>query len=48
MRHGSELRAKRGPKPGSFQRLAAVTVDEADLDSDAGLDNFDDIDADGR
>jgi len=44
--HGSELRANADPNPGSSNGLAAVDLDEADLDSDAGLDNFDDIDAD--
>ena len=44
--HGSELRANADPNPGSSNGLAAVNLDEADLDSDAGLDNFDDIDAD--
>ncbi len=42
--HGSELRANADPNPGSSNGLAAVDLDEADLDSDAGLDNFDDID----
>ena len=44
--HGSELRANADPNPGSSNGLAAVDLDEADLDSEAGLDNFDDIDAD--
>ena len=44
--HGSELRANADPNPGSSNGLAAVDLDEVDLDSDAGLDNFDDIDAD--
>ena len=44
--HGSELRANADPNPGSSNGLAAVNLDEADLDSEAGLDNFDDIDAD--
>ena len=44
--HGSELRANADPNPGSSNGLAAVDLDEADLDSDASLDNFDDLDAD--
>jgi RNA polymerase primary sigma factor len=44
--HGSELRANADLNPGSSNGLAAVDLDEADLDSEAGLDNFDDIDAD--
>jgi RNA polymerase primary sigma factor len=44
--HGSELRANADPNPGSSNGLAAVDLDEADLDSEVGLDNFDDIDAD--
>ena len=41
--HGSELRANADLNPGSSNGLAAVDLDEADLDSDASLD---DIDAD--
>ncbi|HWM95516.1 MAG TPA: sigma-70 factor domain-containing protein, partial [Streptosporangiaceae bacterium] len=41
--HGSELRAN---ADSTAKGLAAVNLDEADLDSDADLDNFDDIDAD--
>jgi RNA polymerase primary sigma factor len=41
--HGSELRANADANPGSSNGLAAVDLDEADLDSDASLD---DIDAD--
>ena len=35
--HGSELRANADPNPGSSNGLAAVDLDEADLDSDADL-----------
>jgi len=41
--HGSELRAN---ADSTAAGLAAVDLDEADLDSDADLDNFDDLDAD--
>ena len=41
--HGSELRANADLNPGSSNGLAAVDLDEADLDSNASLD---DIDAD--
>jgi RNA polymerase primary sigma factor len=41
--HGSELRANADLNPGSSNGLAAVNLEEADLDSDASLD---DIDAD--
>src|ERR1700748_3295354 len=41
--HGAELRASADLTPGSPTGLAAVDLDEADLDSDASLD---DIDAD--
>ncbi|HEY1001128.1 MAG TPA: RNA polymerase sigma factor, partial [Streptosporangiaceae bacterium] len=41
--HGSELRANADLNPGSSNGLAAVDLDEADLDSDTSLD---DIDAD--
>lgn len=41
--HGSELRAN---ADSTSKGLAAVDLDEADLDSDSGLDNFDDLDAD--
>ena len=44
--HGSELRANADSKPGTANGLAAVNLDEADLDSEADLDNFDDLDAD--
>ena len=44
--HGSELRANADSDPGTSNGLAAVNLDEADLDSDADLDNFDDLDAD--
>jgi RNA polymerase primary sigma factor len=44
--HGSELRANADANPGTSKGLAAVDLDEADLDSDADLDNFDDLDAD--
>ena len=44
--HGSELRANADSDPGTSNGLAAVDLDEADLDSDADLDNFDDLDAD--
>jgi RNA polymerase primary sigma factor len=44
--HGSELRANADLTQGSSNGLAAVDLDEADLDSESGLDNFDDIDAD--
>src|ERR1700749_2202867 len=43
--HGSELRAHADSNPGSSNGLAAVDLDEADLESD-DLDNFDDLDAD--
>ena len=42
--HGSELRANADLNPGSSNGLAVVDLDEADLDSEAGLDI--DIDAD--
>ncbi len=44
--HGSELRANADSDAGTSNGLAAVNLDEADLDSDADLDNFDDLDAD--
>ena len=44
--HGSELRANADSNPGTANGLAAVNLDEADLDSEAELDNFDDLDAD--
>src|SRR5215471_10672403 len=44
--HGSELRANADANPGTPKGLAAVNLDEADLDSDADPDNFDDLDAD--
>jgi RNA polymerase primary sigma factor len=43
--HGSELRANADANPGTSNGLAAVELDEADLESDV-LDNFDDLDAD--
>ena len=39
--HGSELRANADLNPGSSNGLAAVDLDEADLDSDASLDDLD-------
>ena len=44
--HGSELRANADSDPGTSNGLAAVNLDEADIDSDADIDNFDDLDAD--
>jgi RNA polymerase primary sigma factor len=44
--HGSELRANADLNPGSSNGLAAVDLDEADLDSDASLDDIDADDAD--
>jgi RNA polymerase primary sigma factor len=44
--HGSERRANADSNPGTANGLAAVNLDEADLDSEAELDNFDDLDAD--
>src|SRR5215471_6357643 len=41
--HGSELRANADSDPGTSKGLAAVDLDEADLDSEA---DFDDLDAD--
>ena len=43
--HGSELRANADANPGTSNGLAAVDLDEADLDADE-LDSFDDLDAD--
>jgi len=43
--HGSELRAHADSNPGTSNGLAAVDLDEADLDAD-DLDSFDDLDAD--
>jgi RNA polymerase primary sigma factor len=43
--HGSELRANADANPGTSKGLAAVDLDEADLDSDADPDSFD-LDAD--
>src|SRR6516162_6321781 len=44
--HGSELRAHADSNPGTSKGLVAVDLDEADLDSDADIDDFDDLDAD--
>src|SRR5215471_16507048 len=43
--HGSELRANADANPGTSNGLAAVDLDETDLDADE-LDSFDDLDAD--
>jgi RNA polymerase primary sigma factor len=43
--HGSELRAHADSNPGTSNGLAAVDLDEGDLDAD-DLDSFDDLDAD--
>jgi len=44
--HGSELRANADSNPGTSKGLVAVDLDEVDLDSDADIDDFDDLDAD--
>src|ERR1700748_3813854 len=44
--HGSGIRANAHLNPGSSSGLVAVNLDEADLDSDASLDDIDADDAD--